>query len=164
MTTLLEVRNLTRTFGALNAVAGVSFSVRQGELVGLIGPNGAGKSTLYNLIAGAIAPTSGGIGGGSALMWLSPTITDFTIVTVAGLPPGDQDALPYRIWIVNDTTGKKLGVGDPIQRLNADGGAMRVQNADDLAGFRSVMVADATGKVVLQGTIGSEAALASPAP
>ena len=59
MTTLLEVRNLTRTFGALNAVAGVSFSVRQGELVGLIGPNGAGKSTLYNLIAGAIAPTSG---------------------------------------------------------------------------------------------------------
>ena len=59
MTTLLEVRNLIRTFGALNAVAGVSFSVRQGELVGLIGPNGAGKSTLYNLIAGAIAPTSG---------------------------------------------------------------------------------------------------------
>jgi branched-chain amino acid transport system ATP-binding protein len=51
MTKLLEVRNLTRTFGALNAVASVSFSVRQGELVGLIGPNGAGKSTLYNLIA-----------------------------------------------------------------------------------------------------------------
>ncbi len=59
MTKLLEVRNLTRTFGALNAVAGVSFSVRQGELVGLIGPNGAGKSTLYNLIAGAIEPTAG---------------------------------------------------------------------------------------------------------
>jgi ABC-type uncharacterized transport system ATPase subunit len=59
MTALLEVRDLTRTFGALNAVAGVSFSVRTGELVGLIGPNGAGKSTLYNVIAGAIAPTSG---------------------------------------------------------------------------------------------------------
>ena len=59
MSALLEVRDLTRTFGALNAVAGLSFSVRAGELVGLIGPNGAGKSTLYNVIAGAIAPTSG---------------------------------------------------------------------------------------------------------
>jgi branched-chain amino acid transport system ATP-binding protein len=61
MTVLLEVRNLTRSFGALMAVDDVSFSVRQGELVGLIGPNGAGKSTLYNLIAGAIVPSSGEI-------------------------------------------------------------------------------------------------------
>jgi branched-chain amino acid transport system ATP-binding protein len=61
MTTLLEVRDLSCAFGALRAVAGVSFSVREGELLGLIGPNGAGKSTLYNLIAGALAPTSGDI-------------------------------------------------------------------------------------------------------
>jgi branched-chain amino acid transport system ATP-binding protein len=61
MTTLLEVRHLTRAFGALKAVADVSFSVREGELLGLIGPNGAGKSTLYNLIAGALEPTAGEI-------------------------------------------------------------------------------------------------------
>ena len=61
MTALLEVRNLTRTFGALKAVSDVSFSVREGELLGLIGPNGAGKSTLYNLIAGAIEPSAGEI-------------------------------------------------------------------------------------------------------
>ena len=61
MTALLEVRNLTRAFGALKAVSEVSFSVRQGELLGLIGPNGAGKSTLYNLIAGAIEPSAGEI-------------------------------------------------------------------------------------------------------
>jgi branched-chain amino acid transport system ATP-binding protein len=61
MTALLEVKDLVRTFGALRAVAGVSFTVSEGELVGLIGPNGAGKSTLYNLIAGALAPTSGQI-------------------------------------------------------------------------------------------------------
>ena len=61
MTALLEVKDAVRAFGPLRAVAGVSFSVQRGELVGLIGPNGAGKSTLYNLIAGAIRPTSGQI-------------------------------------------------------------------------------------------------------
>lgn len=113
---------------------------------------------------GTLTPTSGGMGGGSALTWISPTITDFTIVTVAGLPPGDADAMPYRIWIVNDTTGRKLAVGEPVTRLDADGGAMRVQNADNLGGFQTVMVTDATGRVVLRGTVGSEAVLASPAP
>jgi branched-chain amino acid transport system ATP-binding protein len=61
MSALLEVRNLSRSFGALTAVRDVTLSVQPGELVGLIGPNGAGKSTLYNLIAGALAPTSGEI-------------------------------------------------------------------------------------------------------
>lgn len=61
MTILLEVRNLGRTFGALKAVSNVNLSVRQGEMLGLIGPNGAGKSTFYNLIAGAIPPTSGDV-------------------------------------------------------------------------------------------------------
>jgi branched-chain amino acid transport system ATP-binding protein len=61
MTAVLTVDRLGRSFQKLWAVRNVSFSVREGELLGLIGPNGAGKSTLYNLIAGALAPSEGEI-------------------------------------------------------------------------------------------------------
>jgi branched-chain amino acid transport system ATP-binding protein len=58
---LLEVRNVTRRFGALPALNGVSFALEEGEILGLIGPNGAGKSTLFNVIAGLDQPTSGAV-------------------------------------------------------------------------------------------------------
>ena len=58
---LLEVRNLVKAFGGLKASDDVSFTVDQGELLGLIGPNGAGKTTLFNCIAGMFPPTSGRI-------------------------------------------------------------------------------------------------------
>ena len=56
---LLKVEALTRRFGGLTAVAGLSFEVRRGEILGLIGPNGAGKSTIFNVISGYYKPTSG---------------------------------------------------------------------------------------------------------
>ncbi|HET9780840.1 MAG TPA: ABC transporter ATP-binding protein [Candidatus Dormibacteraeota bacterium] len=56
---VLEVRNLNRRFGGLWAVRDVSFTVSEGEILGVIGPNGAGKSTLVNLITGHLRPTSG---------------------------------------------------------------------------------------------------------
>ena len=58
---VLEIRNLSRTFGGVVANSDVSIAVERGEIVGLIGPNGAGKSTLFNLVAGATPPTSGAI-------------------------------------------------------------------------------------------------------
>lgn len=58
---LLSLKNLVKTFGGLVAVAGVSFDVERGEVVGLIGPNGAGKTTVFNLITGAHRPDGGDI-------------------------------------------------------------------------------------------------------
>ena len=56
---LLEVRNVTKTFGSLVAVSGVSLNVSSGELRAVIGPNGAGKTTFFNLISGFAAPSAG---------------------------------------------------------------------------------------------------------
>jgi ABC-2 type transport system ATP-binding protein len=57
--TAVEVRELVRRFGAVTAVDGLSFSVRQGELFGLVGPDGAGKTTTLRMLAGVLRPTGG---------------------------------------------------------------------------------------------------------
>ncbi len=59
MSALLEVTGLCKHFGGLRAVDEVSFTVEEGEILGLIGPNGAGKSTLFNLITGVMPPSGG---------------------------------------------------------------------------------------------------------
>jgi branched-chain amino acid transport system ATP-binding protein len=56
---LLELKDVSRSFGGVRAVDSVSTSVRAGELFGIIGPNGAGKTTLFNLITGLIPPDMG---------------------------------------------------------------------------------------------------------
>ena len=56
---MLEVKNLKKRFGDFEAVKGVSFSVREGEVLGFLGPNGAGKSTTMRMITGFLPPTSG---------------------------------------------------------------------------------------------------------
>jgi ABC-type branched-subunit amino acid transport system ATPase component len=56
---VLEVRGLTKTFGGINAVTDVSFTVHEHEILGLIGPNGAGKTTIFDMISGHL-PSNGG--------------------------------------------------------------------------------------------------------
>ena len=58
---LLELRSVSRRFGALQALSDISLQVAQGELRAVIGPNGAGKTTLFNLISGFFPPSSGEI-------------------------------------------------------------------------------------------------------
>jgi branched-chain amino acid transport system ATP-binding protein len=82
----LEVRGLSKSYGGVQAVRGVSFAVAPGEVVALIGPNGAGKTTCFNMLNGQLAPDTGEV-----LVGGTP---------VAGLPP-------HRIW--------RLGVGRTFQ-------------------------------------------------
>jgi branched-chain amino acid transport system permease protein len=58
-TALLEIENLSRAFGGLKAVSEVSFSIAEGEILGVIGPNGAGKTTLFNVLNGVLAADEG---------------------------------------------------------------------------------------------------------
>lgn len=58
---LLSLKSVSKSFGALKVTDDVSFDVAKGEALGIIGPNGAGKSTLFNLIAGNLQPDSGAV-------------------------------------------------------------------------------------------------------
>jgi branched-chain amino acid transport system ATP-binding protein len=70
---LLQLREVSKQFDGLLAIADVSFCLDSGEIVSLIGPNGAGKTTILNLISGVYAPTSGEIFlDGESVSWLKP--------------------------------------------------------------------------------------------
>ena len=58
---LVDLQDVTKAFGGLRAVNGVTLHVERGEIFSVIGPNGSGKSTLFNLVTGVLAPTSGAI-------------------------------------------------------------------------------------------------------
>ena len=71
--TALALRNVSRSFGGVRAVSGVSFDVEQGTVCALVGPNGAGKTTLFNMITNLSPPDSGTVAmDGVALTGLSP--------------------------------------------------------------------------------------------
>lgn len=71
--TLLGVRALSKEFGGLRALDGVSFTSEEGEILGIIGPNGAGKTTLFNLISGIYPPSAGEMSfQGKSILRLKP--------------------------------------------------------------------------------------------
>jgi len=73
---LLEVRDLSISFGALTAVSDLSFCAARGHITSVIGPNGAGKSTLFNLVSGALRPHHGSVAfaGADVTGWSTPRL------------------------------------------------------------------------------------------
>jgi len=101
----LEVRGISKSYGGVQAVRDVSFTVAPGEVVALIGPNGAGKTTCFNMLNGQLRPDKGEIVVGDT--------------SVAGLPP-------HRIW--------RLGVGRTFQ-LTQTFGSLSVRENVQVALF-----------------------------
>jgi branched-chain amino acid transport system ATP-binding protein len=95
---LLEVEGISKRFGGLQAVDGVSFGVPHGTIVGLIGPNGAGKTTIFNLIAGVLRCDSGTIRlDGVDIVGLRPDL-----VCAAGIGRTFQVVRPFSTLTVLD--------------------------------------------------------------
>jgi ABC-2 type transport system ATP-binding protein len=75
---LLEIQNVTKRYGNVTALSGVSFTIRPGEVLGLIGPNGSGKTTLFECLGGVLPANSGRVlSGGRALSAAERTNTVF---------------------------------------------------------------------------------------
>lgn len=134
---MIEVTNLTKDYGQIRALDGVSFTVEKGEVVGFLGPNGAGKTTCMKIITGFIAASSGdaaiegqdvvehGVAVRRRLGYLpenAPVYTDMTvreylefIATVREVP---KDRVAERIGQVTDVTGVRDRLDQEIGTLS----------------------------------------------
>jgi branched-chain amino acid transport system ATP-binding protein len=110
---LLEVKGITKDFGGLVALKGVSLEMKQGEIVGLIGPNGAGKSTLFDIITGIERPTAGSV------VFDGKDITGFKPydVTRMGISRTFQSVRPF----LNYTVEENIRVGALFGREDGKG-------------------------------------------
>jgi len=126
---LLLVRNVTKRFGGVTALNNVSFSVVEGEIVGLMGPNGAGKTTLFNVVSGNIKPDSGRIYlKGNDITYLKPhEITRLGIARTYQIPQPFMSLSVYNNLLVAAIYGAGL------QRREAE---KKVEDVMDLVGIK----------------------------
>ena len=101
-TPLLQVDGLSRRFGGLAALRSVSFSVADGEIVGLIGPNGAGKTTAFNVISGTMPPSAGRV--------------RFAGLDIAGGPPSRAVAAGLARTFQSTSTYPAVSVAENVYR------------------------------------------------
>lgn len=159
---MLEVRNLTKSFGGIKAVTDASLDVAEGAIVGLLGPNGAGKTTCFTMIAGFTKPDSGTVRfRGDDITGLEPhqicergMIRTFQIVQpFAGLSVEENIAVgAYLHHHERDDAmaqarqiGKRLGMGDMLTRPAASltiAGRKRLELARALATGAKLLLLD----------------------
>ena len=125
---LIEVKNLTKTYGKHKALDGVSFKVRNRKIYGLLGPNGAGKSTTMNILAGCLAPTDGTVVVNGYDICDNPIEAKKQIGYLPEIPPLFPDATPYEyLTFVAEAKGVK---GETVE--------LQVKEAMALTGLTAV--------------------------
>lgn len=134
--TLLQVRDVCKSFGAVHAVQGVSFDLSAGEMLAVIGPNGAGKSTLFNLVNGQLQPDRGNValdgmpltGQSAADIWRRGVARTFQIAQVLG----SMTLLENVQTVLLSKAGRTLGLCQPAA-LHAPAAAMALLDQVGLA-------------------------------
>lgn len=117
---MIKLEEVTKTFGMKEAVSSLSFTVKEGEIVGFVGPNGAGKTTTMRLITGLLYPTSGTV----RLFDLDPIEKRLAILPRLGyLPennplPLDMTVEEYLVFIAS--VKKETHLGQIVRELNID--------------------------------------------
>ncbi len=119
---LLELRNLSRAFGAVVVADGINLDVEEGEALGVIGPNGAGKSSLFNLITGGLKPDSGTI----SLDGQDITSQPMRKRVHAGIGRSYQIPQPFEHMTVYENTCVSACFGAEISEHEAQDGAVEV--------------------------------------
>ncbi|HET6280963.1 MAG TPA: ATP-binding cassette domain-containing protein, partial [Polyangia bacterium] len=125
MAILLSAQELAHTFGARPLFEGVSFTLSDGDRVGLIGPNGAGKSTLLRLLAGTLSPDRGQIARrGGLRVGVLPQIPSFAAGTTVrqavceGLSVSDDEGRVEEVLAKMDLGGGAVTPDDATDRLS----------------------------------------------
>ncbi|MBR6917745.1 MAG: ABC transporter ATP-binding protein [Clostridia bacterium] len=117
---MIEVKNLTKNYGAITAVRNVSFTIERGHVYGLLGPNGAGKSTIMNIITGCLAATDGTVTVNGHDIYDEATAAKSSIGYLPEIPPLYPEMTP-REYLKFIAKAKKIrdGVSSEIERVSS---------------------------------------------
>jgi branched-chain amino acid transport system ATP-binding protein len=149
MSALLEVNNVSKVFGGLTAVDGVSFSLDDGQILGLVGPNGSGKSTMLNILSGVYALDGGSITHrGRKLTGLPPNAIasaglarTFQNLQIFGGMTVGQNVLVGRTCRMNSTLFGSI-VGSPFARAEERDSRERARSLLERVGIERYLDAE----------------------